>query len=248
MATRTWLGRAQSMAQVCTVTIGSSTSTQTFTITNPNSKAITYVAGSGETTSTIAAALQQLIANSQEGEYRELVPTVVANVITITARVPGVPFTISVAGTGTITLATPTANVSPNDPANPVNWSGGVVPQGSCATPVQANAAAIQRWIAEQRHNLLIGLSRPRTPTGKRSRATRSRSAISTTPNLTATISWAAINGATGYKVYRTTSSGTYGSYVARRGRRGRLNGELSRHGHVADSWPAAGQRDGSGR
>ncbi len=210
MATRTWLGRAQSVAQVATVTIGSSTSTQTFTITNPNSKAITYVAGAGETTSTIAAALQSLLANSAEGEYRELTSTVTTNVITITARVPGVPFTISVSGTGTITLATTVANVSPNDPANPVNWSGGVVPQGSCATPVQANAAAISggSLVDTTTYYWVVTATNANGETVK----SNEKSLAISTPNLTATISWAAINGATGYKVYRTTSSGTYGA------------------------------------
>lgn len=42
--------------------------------------------------------------------------------------------------------------------------------------------------------------------------ASNEKSYTASDPNLTATLSWAASTGATGYKVYRSTSSGTYGA------------------------------------
>ena len=35
---------------------------------------------------------------------------------------------------------------------------------------------------------------------------------VATTPNLTAVLTWTAVPGATGYKIYRSTTSGTYGA------------------------------------
>jgi hypothetical protein len=126
VTTNRWLGSSRTIAQVVTLTVGSNTDGQTFT-TTMNGKAYTYTA-SGDTTSTIATAIQALLAGSTEPEFKEVTWTVSSNVVTGTAATPGMPFTLSVTGTGTYTLATLTANSGPNDASVAANWSTGALP------------------------------------------------------------------------------------------------------------------------
>ena len=127
MATNRWLGHAAETAQVTTLTVGSSTNGHTF-ITTINGKAITYTAGSGETTSTIATAVQALLAASEIPEFAEVTWTVATNVVTGTAANPGVPFTVSLSGTGTYSASTTTANSGPNVAGVAANWSLAALP------------------------------------------------------------------------------------------------------------------------
>ena len=127
MATNRWLGHAAETAQVTTLTVGSSTNGHTF-VTTINGKAITYTAGSGETTSTIATAVQALLAASEIPEFAEVTWTVATNVVTGTAANPGVPFTVSLSGTGTYSASTTTANSGPNVAGVAANWSLAALP------------------------------------------------------------------------------------------------------------------------
>lgn len=128
MATCRWVGLAIPTAQVETFTVGSATSTETFGVTI-NGKDISYTAGSGETTSTVAAALQALLsAATAPPEFQEVTWTVSSAVITATAATPGVPFTTTKTGTGTFAKATVTASSGPNHADAAANWSTGAVP------------------------------------------------------------------------------------------------------------------------
>lgn len=129
MSTNRSIGGAPTIAQSDTITIGSSTSAQTFSVTI-NSKTITYTAGVTETTATIAAALQALLAACQEPEFLEVGWTYPGTgaVITATANTPGMPFTETVGGTGTITLANVTPSSGPNHVDKTANWSLGTLP------------------------------------------------------------------------------------------------------------------------
>jgi hypothetical protein len=127
MATNRWIGAGQTIAQVDTLTVASSTNAQTF-IATINGKSYTYVAGGAETTTTIATALLALLKASKEGEFLEITWTSAAAVITGTAKTAGVPFTLTSGGTGTLTHAVATANSSPNDVNNAANWSNAAVP------------------------------------------------------------------------------------------------------------------------
>lgn len=127
MATNRWLGQAAPVAQVVTLTVGSATAGHTFQ-TTINGKTIEYVAGSGETTTTIATAIQALLAASDAPEFREVTWTSDGAVVTGTAVTAGRPFTVTEAGTGTYTLATATASSGPNHVDLAANWSEGALP------------------------------------------------------------------------------------------------------------------------
>lgn len=129
MANPRWSPKQKSTAQVDTITIGVYDVTTTYTATIGNKSYSTL--GTGGTNATTAAALQAILAASTEPEFLEITWTVNSNVITATAVTPGTPFTLSASvngGTGTISHATTTANTSPNDVNDALNWSTGAVP------------------------------------------------------------------------------------------------------------------------
>ena len=115
------------VAQVVTLTVGSATSTETF-VTTMNGKSITYTAGTGETTSTVAAAIQALLAASTIPEFAEVTWTVSSAVVTGTAKTAGKPFVVTESGTGTYAVATATANAGPEAVDLGGNWSAGTTP------------------------------------------------------------------------------------------------------------------------
>jgi len=127
MAIVRWVGKAAKIKQVVTLTVGSSTVGHTF-ITTINGKSYTYTAVGGDTTTTIATAILALLTASTEGEFTKVAWTSAAAVVTGTAKNAGEPFTVTLSGTGTYTLATPTANSSPSDVNNALNYSGGALP------------------------------------------------------------------------------------------------------------------------
>lgn len=127
MAVNRWRGDSAETAQVVTLVVGSTTAGHTF-VTTMNGKSITYTAGGAETTSTIATAIQALLAASEIPEFAEVTWTVSTATVTGTAANPGVPFTVSESGTGTYTLTTVTANSGPNDAGVTGNWSLGALP------------------------------------------------------------------------------------------------------------------------
>ncbi len=127
MATNRWRGDAANVSQITTLTVGSATNTEMFT-TTINTKVITYTAGAAETTSTVATAIQALLAASNIPEFQEITWTVASAVVTGTASTPGVPFAVTAGGTGTYTAATPTASKGSSDASTLANWSAGTLP------------------------------------------------------------------------------------------------------------------------
>jgi hypothetical protein len=146
MAKLLYLGTAQARVQVSTVTIGGTWGdTETVTI-KIGGKSVTYTCSGTPTAATVAAGLQALAAASTDPEFRELVWTVNAAVITATGAVAGVPVTIGgseVSSSGTITLAVVTAATGPNHWDNADNWSTGAVPVNSDEVFFEANVAAL---------------------------------------------------------------------------------------------------------
>lgn len=129
MSVNRWLGGNAAVAQVVTLTVGSNTAAQTF-ITTINGHSITITADGVLTTAGIAAAIQTALAASLAPEFQEVTWTYPGTgaVVTGTAATPGIPFTVSVSGTGTYTLATPTASDGPNHVDKTGNWSLGALP------------------------------------------------------------------------------------------------------------------------
>lgn len=149
MSINRWRGDYLPRAQVVTLTVGSATVGHTFVVTM-NGKAVSYTAITGDTTATIATALQALLAGATAiPEFAEVTWAVDAtntNVVVGTAATPGVPFTASLSGTGTFTLATPTTSTGPNHVDEPKNWSLGTVPGATDDVLVDGGADLLFGW------------------------------------------------------------------------------------------------------
>ncbi|HYH66568.1 MAG TPA: hypothetical protein VD866_17875, partial [Urbifossiella sp.] len=135
MATNRRDGDLGDVAQVVTLTVGSNTNTHTF-VTTMNGKSITVTADGVLTAAQLASAIQALLDASTIPEFASVTWTVDSAVVTGTAKTPGKPFSISETGTGTYTLATPTANVGPEAVDLAGNWS-------LAATPVATDDVLI---------------------------------------------------------------------------------------------------------
>jgi hypothetical protein len=142
----TWIGVARKSQQIATITVTSNTDAQTFTIsfTHPSGIPTTAIeiatdTASSDTTSSIAANLQADIAASLHEYAKSVTSEVNAAVITLTANKAGVPFVVSVGGTGSMTLATTSANSGPNDYSVASNWSEGSVPVATNDVRIQGS-------------------------------------------------------------------------------------------------------------
>lgn len=154
MASPRWKGAAQAVAQVNTVTVGGTPANgQVYTVTMGlnNSKSVSYTATGVDTNTTIAAALQALLAASTIPEFQEVTWTVGTTVITGTAVTAGKPFTntSSATGTGTLVTATTTANTGPNNWDNAANWSTNAVPVNADNVYVENSSTSIKYGLAQ---------------------------------------------------------------------------------------------------
>lgn len=145
MANCVWVGAQTARAKVVTVTVGSSTAAQTFTLTTGTGKSIGYTAGGAESTTTIAAALLVLAAaiRQTEGDWAELTFSEnTANVFTVTGPADGAPFTFTAGGTGTMTATQTTAPLSPHDANDTANYSTGALPVDTVDALIFENSSA----------------------------------------------------------------------------------------------------------
>ena len=169
MAIVTWIGAASSHPQLDTLTVGSTTSGHTF-ITTINGKAITYTAGTGETVTTIAAAILALLQASNEGEFTELTfaAGVTAGTLTVTGPADGAPFTLSVSGgTGTYSRTGTTAPISPHDAATVTNYSGGALPSNGDHLVLERTNVSILYGLTALAGISLASFTRKRSFTGQ---------------------------------------------------------------------------------
>lgn len=126
MATRTWVGKAQAVPQVSTATVSSATVGQARSMII-DKQLVTYTVVTGDTTSTVAAALILAYAANVSGQWRSLQSVVQDTTtpaqINITGPTDGEPFTLTVSsGMATATVTTPTG---PNHADAADNWDGG---------------------------------------------------------------------------------------------------------------------------
>lgn len=128
MATVRWVGKAQKTAQVNTITpVAAAGATYKVTI---NQKDVTYTASGSPTVQEIVEGLQAALAASEEPEFQEITWSEDDTKVIATAVTAGTPFTqtSSTSGGGSLTTATVTANSSPHDAANVLNWDTGALP------------------------------------------------------------------------------------------------------------------------
>jgi hypothetical protein len=129
MGTVRWVGRQKTIAQVNTVTPANVNIGNLFNVTI-NSKVFTFTA-TDTLVATVVTGLAALLNANTDGDVTEMTFTDSTTHLTITANTPGVPFTQTSSasgGTATNTTATTTANKSPNDANDAVNWDTGVLP------------------------------------------------------------------------------------------------------------------------
>lgn len=141
MATNVARGDAAPIAQKNTVTVGGTPGTGIVYSVTINRKVVSYTALVSDTNTTIAAALQLLLAASTYAEFAEVTWTQSGAVITGTARVPGKPFTStsSATSTGTLVTATTVASKGPNHWDDPTNWTLNAIPVSTNDVIVPAN-------------------------------------------------------------------------------------------------------------
>lgn len=140
MTTKRWLGNAAAVADVWTITLSGTVTSQTYTLMI-NSKSISYTATGGDTVSTVLAGIQSAwsaISPAPPVEFTELTATALPiggpfTSVVLTGNTPGKPctITISTSGGATFTIAHDQSATGPHDFANPLNWSGGIAPVNS---------------------------------------------------------------------------------------------------------------------
>ena len=129
MALNRWMPRQKKVSQINTLTPAAVDIGDTFTVTI-NTKAITFTA-TVATVANVTAGLVALLQASAEPEFARITWTDSTTLITATAKVAGTPFTQTSSSTGgTLTTATPTANKSPNDVNDALNWTDGIPTNG----------------------------------------------------------------------------------------------------------------------
>lgn len=148
MTVQRWRGDAPATAQVNTITVGGTAANgQVYSVTI-NGKPVAYTATGADTNTTIATALQALLAASTIAEFQEVTwsnPS--AGVVKGTANTAGMDFvnTSSATGTGTLVTVTTTANSGPTDVSVGANWSSGSVPSSGDSIYFQNSASPALR-------------------------------------------------------------------------------------------------------
>ena len=221
MATNYWRGGSAAVAQVTSWAFGGTyLAAETVTVTI-GSKAYTYTLTSG----TIATFLPLLatalgaLSSTVYPEFAEITWSSDATHLIATSRTVGYPFTAVVtisSASGTVGAATnTTSNSGPSVWSTAKNWSTGFAPQSSITAPVQAAASASNGGTLVDTTTYYWVVTAVDANGGETVKSNE-RSLVIAAPNQTANLSWAApVEGAaavTSYKVYRTTSSGTYGA------------------------------------
>lgn len=168
MPTIRYVGRQRIRQQLDEMTVASSTVGHTF-VSTVGVKAITYIAVTGDTTVTIAAAILALLQASTEGEFAELTFAEGSTTSKITATGPddGAPFVLTVSGTGTYTTTTLTAALSPSDLGDVLNYSTGALPSAADTLVIEDTAADFKYNGAALAGIALASVIRRATHTGR---------------------------------------------------------------------------------
>lgn len=185
MTEKYWIGGAESVAQVATISVDNTWATSDTAVITCNGKSLTLTVGATATTTAIATAIKEMIngdtitgdaTRSNTGnniaEFTEFTATVNSSTVTITGDTKGKPFTISVsettAGTGVLTLTLEaTAATGPNHWSDADNWSTGSVPVNSDDVVIDGRSEYDIKYGLDQSSVVLTSLSILNSYTGK---------------------------------------------------------------------------------
>jgi hypothetical protein len=134
MAICYWTGGGINKRQVVTLTVAS-VGTVSATI---NGNTVSYTTGS--TTAECASGLAAAIMAADAAEFSDVTATVSSNVVTLTAKTPGTPFTVTSSG---VIQSTVQDNVSRNDWDNTANWHGGTAPNNGDTVIIDNSSESI---------------------------------------------------------------------------------------------------------
>lgn len=142
MATKRWIGGAQSVAQVTTITYSTYTSGQTYRVVC-NSKVYAFVA-TASTSANVMAGLVALLNASTEKEFLEFTASTDGTTLTLLGITAGKPFTVTATQTtGTSTVTNTTAATGPNHWDNANNWDNATLPSAGDAIVIEAGSYSI---------------------------------------------------------------------------------------------------------
>lgn len=146
MAIIYWIGKADAVAQQVTAIPGApgTPENETFTL-SIGGASVSYTAEPGDTAADVAAALAERWNAATHPYITAITAAAEDAVLTLTADIAGVPFTISADATGdaTLTLDTVTASAGPNDWSTPGNWSTGELPGDDDVVVIEHNDVPI---------------------------------------------------------------------------------------------------------
>jgi len=147
MANNAWLGRQKKTAQITTVQVTAYDAATTYRLTIGGIIISTIAQGSVNAT---AAGLVTAWNASTHGAPAEVTASSSTDTVTLTADTSGTPFTVTSSvsgGSGTIGAAsTTTANTSPNDVNDAVNWSNAAVPGAADVVLIDGRTSESLKW------------------------------------------------------------------------------------------------------
>lgn len=146
MADNIWRPRQEKKAQVQTLQVTAYDAATTYSLTCGGCTVSTIAAGSVNATATALAAAWNA---STHGALSEVTASASTDTVTFTADTAGTPFTFTKAvagGTGTLgSITTTTANRSPEDAGDVLNWSAGTLPANTENVYIGASSVSL-RW------------------------------------------------------------------------------------------------------
>lgn len=157
MASIRWIGNAQAIAQLNTITPATVAIGDVFNVII-NGKTVSYTAAAA-TVADVCTGLQAALAESTIPEFTELIAADNTTNITLTGRVAGVPFTQTSSATGaspTLVTVVTTAASGPNFWNVAANWDTGSVPVSSDSVYLDNSSVSIFYGLANSAVTLTL--------------------------------------------------------------------------------------------
>ena len=160
MATVYWLGTAEAVAQVTTVTVGGTFSGEDFEISVGGEVIASYTQDGSDDADAIASALVAAWNGSSSPYATGITAALTGSTgeLTLTADTAGVPFAVTLntpGGSATLGQTATTANAGPNDWSTAANWSSGATPTSSDDVVIERGGSILWLPSSEQELNSL---------------------------------------------------------------------------------------------